>query len=128
MFTYFDLMKHRGEIVRNAVQKSGHPKATLARKLGITRNTLYNRLDRPDLEWDFIIDVYAILKKEVAEDFPELSKYISHEPEPHHESALDECQKQLNEYKDKYIRLMEEYNEVLKQNRSLQARQTGTSG
>ncbi|MEL6606959.1 MAG: helix-turn-helix domain-containing protein, partial [Bacteroidota bacterium] len=51
------MKKHRGEIVEEAVRRSGFSIKKLAERLKISRNTLYNRFKEPELSYDFIAAV-----------------------------------------------------------------------
>jgi transcriptional regulator with XRE-family HTH domain len=134
-FSYFESMQHRGDILRRRIDKSGYSKADIAKKLGISRNNLYYKLGKDDLEYDFLIEAYKVMKQDILEDFPELSKFIATPSAPHAQEpglayeptvvALQDCRREVETWKNKYIQLMEEYNHVLKENRALQARQTG---
>jgi uncharacterized protein Usg len=123
--SYFDLMKSRGDIVRKAIDQSGQSKALVAKKLGIGRTKLYYKLDQPDLDYDFIIQVYKVIKRDISKDFPDLIKFVVGEPVEEYSNALNNCKEELETYKEKYIKLMEEYTQVLKENQALQARQIG---
>lgn len=110
--SYSDIcsMNDRGSIAEKALTRSGIPKGTVAERLNISRKTLYNRLSRPDLEYDFIIELYKILRIDVIQDFPELGKYVSQEKlENEVKAELEECRKEAEMWKNKYIQLMEKH-------------------
>jgi predicted transcriptional regulator len=54
--------KHRGEILKRAVADSGMSATRVAKALGVTRQTLYNRYDDPNVTRDFLIEVGKIIK------------------------------------------------------------------
>lgn len=136
-FTFFGFMEHRGDILRRAIDKSGNSKALIAKKMGISRNTLYYKLNRPDLDYDFIIEAYKILKQDIAKDFPSLTKFISsaspevgesmelNEALPIYKSKLNDCLDEVDKWKSKYIELMEKHQLLLEQLAQQRARQTG---
>jgi transcriptional regulator with XRE-family HTH domain len=105
-------MKHRGEIVRFAIEKSGMNKSAVAERMGISRKALYNWFDVMTLAWDKIFEIGKIINHDFSEDFPELKRpdEIVREPDVAYStpSTLLDCQNQLNRYKEKYINLMEE--------------------
>ncbi|MHB9147168.1 MAG: helix-turn-helix domain-containing protein [Candidatus Amoebophilus sp.] len=70
-------MIHRGHIVEKIVRKSGYSLTKLAEKLGISRNTLYNRFDNANLGYRFIMDVGNIIHYDFTLDFPEIKKESS---------------------------------------------------
>ena len=123
--SYFDLMETRGDIVKRAISKSGLSKAALAKKLGVGRTTLYYKLDSEYLDYDFIIQVYQAIKRDISKDFPDLIKYVSGEPVEEYSNELKNCKEELESYKEKYIKLMEEHNQLLKEKQNRQSRQTG---
>ena len=133
-------MINRGSIAAKALSNSGQSRGYVAERLKIDRKTLYNKLQKPDLEYDFIFDLYKVLRMDVTEDFPELGRYvlISEEgaevtgEDVAEKSVNDACREeaemwkkryeesskkveQLEEYHHKYTKLLEEYNLLLKE-------------
>ena len=107
------MKKHRGEIVETAIRKSGFPFKTLAKRLNISRNTLYNRFKNPDLSDEFIITVSNIIHYNFAIDFPELGEAINNLA---HEGGLqyvDHNTAELLKLEKKYTHLLERHNELL---------------
>lgn len=123
-------MTDRGSIAQTALTKSGLSKKYVSERLNIDPKTLYNKLQRRDLEYDFIIELYKVIKMDVTEDFPELGKYVLNEEEvpgalkeyQAAKSALDSSREEIEKWKNKYIQLLEEYSQVLKENKDLQAK------
>lgn len=74
MLHNFAYMIHRGEIVRKEIDKSGYNKSLLAERLGISRGTLYNKLEETNLNWEFIFQLGKIINHDFSIDFPELRK------------------------------------------------------
>lgn len=95
---------HKGQIVEEVIRKGGYRISTLAKKLGISRNTLYNRFKEPDLAIDFIIRIGNLIKYDFAYDFPEINPKAA-------------PRKSLNKYSDKNIQsileLERSYSELL---------------
>lgn len=126
----FTSVKHRGEIVNKAIRESGYKVTSLAKRMGHSRKTLYRRLEEPNLNYDYIIDLYKVIKRNPTKDFPELSKYISHDLESYSEEddsiylnknpeeELKKCKEELNELRAEFIR-------VVKERDALRNRQTG---
>jgi plasmid maintenance system antidote protein VapI len=114
-------MIHRGEIVRKEIDKSGFNKSTLADRLGISRGTLYNKLEEVNLGWEFIFQLGKIINHDFSIDFPELRKktyIISEDISSAEEAELDnynlpECKKKLEQMRIKYITLFEKYTQLL---------------
>jgi hypothetical protein len=95
-------MIHRGEIVEKIVRRSSYSLAKLSLHLGISRNTLYNRFLCSNLNWQFISKVGNFIHYDFALEFPELKE----EPGLITQNAVFRAE-------DKYIRLLEKYNQLL---------------
>ena len=105
-------MKHKGHIVERVVRKSGYSITGLAKRLGISRNTLYNRFDNPNLGYRFIIEVSNIIHYDFTLDFPEIKEEaeISGEsPVP----SIDRGAAELLKMEEKYINLLERFSKLL---------------
>ncbi len=105
-------MIHKGQIVEKLVRKSGFTFTNIATKLRISRNTLYNRLQNPNLSYRFIAEIGEIIHYDFSLDFPELAKEMGEggEPaiiKPRHGSAT------LWRVENKYTSLLEKYNKLL---------------
>lgn len=135
----FVFMTNRGLIAANAITKSGQSRGYVAERLRIDRKTLYNRLQKSDLEYDFIFDLYKVLRMDVTEDFPELGRYVlsgenvdvigedldegptnnvNNEEVEMWKKRCEECERKvelLEEYHHKYTKLLEEYTLLLKE-------------
>ena len=68
--------QHKGKIVEEAIKKSGFRMKALASKLGIARNTLYNKLKEADIKEAFIIQIGKIIHYDFANDFPNIHAKI----------------------------------------------------
>ena len=69
-------MYHRGEIVEKIVRRSGHSITKLATMLGISRSTLYNSFDDPNLNYQFIIRIGDIIGYNFIIEFPEMKEEL----------------------------------------------------
>jgi len=105
-------MKHKGQIVEKAVRKSGYSLTRLAKSLGISRNTLYNRFDNPNLGYRFIIDVGNIIHYDFTIDFPEIKDETALVGDSAMRS-IDRGAAELLRVEGKYIRLLEKYTKLL---------------
>lgn len=104
--------KHRGAIVEGAIRKSGFSFKKLAERLGISRNTLYNRFKEPKLNYEFIIAVGNITHYDFTIDFPELQEEanaLNERPV----SYINRDAVELLKLEKKYIGLLERYNKLL---------------
>jgi transcriptional regulator with XRE-family HTH domain len=92
---------HRGEIVEKILRKSGYSITKLAKKLGISRNTLYNRFKNADLSYRFIMEVGKVLYYDFTIDFPAMKEDIG---------LLEKDQtKELWRIERKYTELLEKH-------------------
>lgn len=91
-------MQHRGEIIENVVRRSSISFSVLAVKMGISRNTLYNRFKEKNLSYDFILTLGMVLHCNFAIHFPEMK--------PDRTLPDDACA-ELSELEKKYKSLLE---------------------
>jgi transcriptional regulator with XRE-family HTH domain len=96
---------HRGEIVEKILRKSGYSLTKIAKQLGISRNTLYNKFENANLSYHFIMKVGKIVYYDFTIDFPEIKEEVD---------LLDKTQipEQVG-IGGKYIHLLEKYNSLL---------------
>jgi transcriptional regulator with XRE-family HTH domain len=104
--------KHRGEIVEDAIRKSGFSLKKLSERLGISRNTLYNRFKDPELSYEFIIAVGNVIHYNFALDFAEL-RSETHEVRESPINYIERDAVELLNLKKKYTDLLERYNKLL---------------
>lgn len=97
-------MQHRGKILERAVRGSTYSIKVLSDKLGISRNTLYNKFKAPNLSYDFMLQVGDIIHHDFSSDLPELSTNV----------MLDTVIQvvELQELRESYTRLLERYNQL----------------
>lgn len=102
-------MVHRGEIVEQAVRRSGVPITTIAKRLGRSRRWMYLMFENPDVSIEIITRIGQIIYYDFHPDLPSLFpkfqtveqvSYLKHEAEEY--------------WKNKYFALLEEYNALLK--------------
>ncbi|QKG51285.1 hypothetical protein [Hymenobacter sp. BRD67] len=106
--------QHRGEVIREAVLKSGVKFSSLYRKLGISRPTLYRRFEDPNLDFDFIKRVGDIIYHNFAEEFKELVPATALEPIiPYQLDSLDDCKNKLLHVYSLYADMVQRYNNLL---------------
>lgn len=113
MFIHICTMKHRGEIVQNAIKLSGVTVAEVARKLDYTRRSMYNFFEDRELSFDIIVKIGQAIKHDFRIEFPELFIEGVQEPVPEY-TTVKEAWIQRDEWKLKYYSLMEDYNELSK--------------
>lgn len=98
---------HRGEIVAKKFRNSGLTLNKLKGFLKVSTQTLYNYFAKEDLDYSTIYDIGKVIKYDFSKDFPEMAGfYVANEPETKY-GPVD------IDYKERYIRLLEEYNLLL---------------
>lgn len=96
---------HRGQILDNAIREKGIIFAAAAKRCKISRRTLYNYLENPELPWQKIIEFEENLQLDLGKYFTQLRKYKSVNPDP---LILKEPQEAVY-WRNKYIELLERY-------------------
>jgi predicted transcriptional regulator len=102
-------MKHRGEVVEQAVRTSGIPLTELARRLKKSRRHIYNLFENPNVSLDDILQIGKIIHHDFSDDFPEI--YTSVKADSSENLLFDN--KSPEYWKDKYLQLLEKYNKLL---------------
>lgn len=109
-------MQHKGEIVERAVRQSGFPLTQLTKRLGKSRRWIYDAFQNANLSIDYILEIGKIIHHDFRGDITELSYYVY----PDAVTVADkgpEDEQSVTFWKDKYLALLEKYNELLeKQN------------
>jgi hypothetical protein len=104
--------QHRGEVVKEAVLKSGLTLTSLRQKLGISRPTLYRRFEEPNLSFEFIEQVGVLIRHDFAQEFRELAPPANVAAEPaasYQLDSLDDCKNKLLHVYGLYTELQERY-------------------
>jgi transcriptional regulator with XRE-family HTH domain len=100
-------MQHRGEIIKEVVYKSGFPITELAKRMGKSRRWVYLLFENPTVSIDTILQIGAIIHYDFSDELEGLKPHIINENSSVY-SKEDEY------WKNKYLKLLEEYNELLK--------------
>ena len=106
-------MQHRGEIIKAAIYRSGIPITELAKRLGKSRRWMYLMFENNSVSLDIVLQIGKIIHHDFSEDFKEFSpsqKLLNEPPTVYQQAESDS-----NYWKDKYLKLLEEYNALLKQ-------------
>lgn len=102
-------MQHRGEIIKEAVYKSGFPITELAKRMGKSRRWLYLLFDNPKVSIEVILEIGSIIHYNFAEVFAEIKA-----PEITFTDYSLISKKEDDYWKDKYLNLLEEHLALLK--------------
>ena len=109
--------QHRGEVVKEAVLNSGLTFTGLRKKLGISRPTLYRRFEEPNLSFEFIEKVGALIRHDFAQEFRELappaSTVVAEPVASYQLDSLGECKNKLLHVYGLYTELQEKYAALL---------------
>jgi hypothetical protein len=100
-----DMQQHRGKILEEIARKSGYSLKALAEKLGVNRNTIYNKFKEYDLSYDFIIRVGKVIHYDFTYEYPEITTTVTIDKNQH---AAD-----LWRLERKYTHLLERYDKLL---------------
>ena len=104
-------MQHRGEIIRKAVYNSGYTITEIAKSLGKSRKWMYLMFENSNVSLDMVLQIGKIIHYDFTDEIKEFNP-SSNASKPY---TPYEKEKQDTEYwKNKYLKLLEEYNELLK--------------
>ncbi|MBL4676725.1 MAG: TetR family transcriptional regulator [Mucilaginibacter sp.] len=110
------MSKHHGSIIEYVVRKHGYNISDLARELDVNRRSIYNYFGSQILKPNVIFQIGRVIRHDFSKEFPEIFEAeefqdaFDIQPKFGVESVLstDEA-----EYKEKYLELLERYNELL---------------
>lgn len=105
-------MQHRGEIIKKAIYKSGYPITELAKRLDKSRRWVYLMFENNNVSLDIVLQVGKIIHYDFTEEIKEFNPYQNAVDEPSVDYQKNESQEEY--WKNKYLKLLEEYNELLK--------------
>jgi len=105
-------MAHKGEIVEKAVRASGIKLTELAKKMNLSRRHLYNLFEDPDLSVEYIYKIGKIIHYDFTN---EIKSYFKSSSAQIIENVNDDFLpygEKLEYWKNKYLELLEKYNEL----------------
>lgn len=108
---------HRGQIVELTVKHCAVSISDIARKLQISRRTLYNWFETRNLDFDIIWRIGCVIEHDFRKEFPrELAARTTFFnngkiAQPH--EATNDLGNSVYYWMDRYIKLLEKYNEKL---------------
>lgn len=105
-------MQHRGEIVKEAVYKSGFPITELAKRLGKSRRSIYLLFESSNVSLDLVLQIGKVIHYDFKAEIKEFS--LSKEIDISLKSDNETEEYNAEYWKNKYLKLLEEYNEILK--------------
>jgi len=109
---------HHGQVVERIIRRNGHSISELARLAKVNRRSVYNWFNQRHLKPEIIFRIGCVLNYDFSADFPNLfsrEEFIRHSSTDMDELAPELSPEQLaaNFWKDKYIDLLEKYNQLL---------------
>lgn len=113
-------MIHRGKILEQVLRKwsseNGAPLTFIAKKAGYDRSTIYRHFKDESLDYGIIRQYGRIIRHDFSKEFPTLkeSDTIGLDPEePYGGMSKEECYSQVEHWRNKYIKLLEQYNSIV---------------
>ncbi len=108
-------MQHKGEILEKAVRDSGIPLTKLTKKLSKSRRWIYNAFENPNVSIDYILEIGKIIHHDFSEDIVELKRYRNFAAITNLEESgsITGDTQSVDYWKNKYLRMLEKYNELL---------------
>jgi hypothetical protein len=110
-------MVHRGEILKAAIKQSGIPVTRVAAGVGKSRRWVYMQFFNPEVAIDALLQIGKFIHHDFSKEIPELkhnnsiSKLIREQDAPYPQTDAEF-------WKNKYLRLLEEYTAHLKKSRA----------
>jgi plasmid maintenance system antidote protein VapI len=110
--------KHYGEIIERTIRRNGYSISELARLMKVNRRSIYNWFNQPKFKPEIIFKIGCALKHDFSNEFPELFSSVEFQHAFNNSKLLNtallsEEREKINYWKDKYINLLEEYNQIL---------------
>ncbi len=98
-------MQHRGEIIKSAIYKSGYSITYLSKRLSKSKRWVYLMFKKKEVSLDLILQIGKIIHHDFTEEI-KVFDTIKNKPEDNQNN---------NYWKNKYLTLLENFNELLKE-------------
>ena len=109
---------HHGQIVERIIRRNGHSISELARLAKVNRRSVYNWFNQRNLKPEIIFRIGCVLNYDFSSEFPNL--FSKEEFVRKNTPFINELSPKIapekgevNFWKDKYIDLLERYNQLL---------------
>ena len=118
--------KHYGQIVEYLVRKNGYSITDLATELDVNRRSIYNYFQNQFLKSDIILKIGRVIRHDFSKEFPEFFTPEDFAPSYKQGKLTVVGTNSINSpvteeiWKDKYLALLESYNEALLKRLALQ--------
>jgi hypothetical protein len=106
-----------GQVLERVVRRDRMGISELSRKLNVSRRTIYNWFDQKSLNPEIIWKVGTVIGHDFSVELPDT--FLKNEPgkrdtfESHYEDVVKSDANTVYFWMNKYIRLLEKYNEIL---------------
>ena len=110
------MTQHKGEIVEKAVRESGYSITRLAVKMGRSRRWVYQIFEKPNVPINYVIAIGKAIHHDFASEIRELNEYrrsVNVQTLDDVESEFFTDKEKAEHWKNKYVALLEKYNEQL---------------
>lgn len=105
-------MQHRGEIIRKAVYNSGYTITEIAKTIGKSRRWMYLMFENSNVSLDVVMKIGKIIRYDFSQEIKEFNSFST---KINSTFPSDEIEEPSAEYwKNKYLKLLEDYSELLK--------------
>jgi transcriptional regulator with XRE-family HTH domain len=105
-----------GQVIEHTVRRDHMGISELSRKLHVSRRTIYNWFNQETLSFDIICKIGNAIRHDFSKEFPDDFARVNHEID-YKEHVLTDVDSayanSVNYWMNKYIRLLEKYNELL---------------
>jgi transcriptional regulator with XRE-family HTH domain len=100
-----------GQILEKAVRQSGYPITKLAKRIGYTRQHVYNLFAQQQVDLQLLDEIGKIINVDFGDKVKSLKKYSSNETQETNTHNIADKE----DFKNKYYALLEEHNKLLKE-------------
>lgn len=107
-------MQHSGQILEKAIRKSNYPISKLAKRIGYTRQHMYNLFAQPDVDFELLYEIGKIINYDFSIEIKSLKRHSNYS-----DTLMEELQKNNAILENKYLILLEDYNNLLKEHQLL---------
>jgi hypothetical protein len=109
---------HQGHIVEKIIRRNGHSITDIARQSEVNRRSVYNWFNQRRLKPDVIIKIGRLINHDFSKELPDLftSDDFVNGPKKILSVGLMDSEQEIitvNHWKDKYIDLLERYNNLI---------------
>jgi len=112
------MILHKGNIIEKIIRKQRFPITLLAKRLGVSRQHVYNIFENPDVSLELMLKIGKIIQHDFSAELKDLAQI----PLEYKLEALtkpDISFETVNYWKSKYFELLEQHKTLLKSNQLL---------